>query len=68
MEKSEWNTRVPMINKPAEKLDPLPPGCFYQDDDLRTMDIRVANMAYYFGYEKKLLDDIAEVHDYKIRQ
>ena len=58
---SEWNTKVPMMTKPAEKLDPLPPGCFYQDDVLKTMDIRVANMAYYHGHSQKLLDDITEV-------
>ena len=58
---SEWNTKVPMMTKPAEKLDPLPPGCFYQDDVLKTMDIRVANMAYYHGHSQKLLDDIKEV-------
>ena len=59
---SEWNTRVPMMTKPAEKLDPLPPGCFYQDDVLKTMDIRVANMAYYHGHSQKLLDDITELN------
>ena len=62
IDRSEWNTRVPMINKPAEKLDPLPPGCFYQDDVLKTMDIRVANMAYYHGHSQKLLDDITELN------
>ena len=59
---SEWNTKVPMMTKPAEKLDPLPPGCFYQDDVLKTMDIRVANMAYYHGHSQKLLDDITELN------
>ena len=58
---SEWNTRVPMMTKPAEKLDPLPPGCFYQDDVLKTMDIRVANMGYYELDRPKLLDDIVAV-------
>ena len=58
---SEWNTKVPMMTKPAEKLDPLLPGCFYRDDVLKTMNIRVANMAYYHGHSKKLLDDITEL-------
>ena len=62
IDSSEWNTRVPMMTKPAEKLDPLPPGCFYQDDVLKTMDIRVANMAYYHGHSQKLLDDITELN------
>ena len=61
IDSSEWNTRVPMMTKPAEKLDPLPPGCFYRDDVLKKMDIRVANMAYYHGHSQKLLDDITEV-------
>ena len=61
VDSSDWNTKVPMITRPAEKLDPLPPGCFYQDDDLKRMDIRVANMAYYHGHCQKLLDDITQV-------
>ena len=62
IESSQWNTKVPMITKPAEKLDPLPPGCFYRDDVLKTMDIRVGNMAYYHGHSQKLLNDIMEVN------
>ena len=59
---------IPDITKPAEVMESPPPGSFYADEELKKMDIRVANMAYYFGYEQKLLDDIAEVHDYKIQQ
>ena len=64
---SDWKTKVPIITKEAEKLDPLPPGCFYGDDILRTMDIRVANMGYYYGDSfnkldsQKLLEDIEAV-------
>ena len=58
---SDWKTKVPIITKEAEKLDPLPPECFYGDDILRTMDIRVANMGYYELDRPKLLDDIAAV-------
>ena len=61
VDSSDWNTKVPMITRPAEKLDPLPPGCFYRDDVLKRMDIRVANMAYYHGHCQKLLDDITQV-------
>ena len=61
----DWD-RVPDITKPAEVVESPPPGSFYADEELKKMDIRVANMSYYFGYEQKLLDDIAEVHDYKI--
>ena len=56
----DWD-RIPDITKPAEVMEPPPPGRFYADEELKKMDIRVANMAYYFGYEQKLLDDISEV-------
>ena len=59
IDSSQWN-KVPMITKPAQKLDPLPPGCFYRDDVMKRMDIRVANIAYYHGNSQKLLDDITE--------
>ena len=58
----EWITKVPLITKPAEKLDPLPEGCFYQDDVLKMLDFRLANMAYYHGHSQKLLDDITELN------
>ena len=41
--------------------------CFYNDEILKTMDFRVANMGYYYGDSfdrldsQKLLDDIAAV-------
>ena len=62
VDSSDWNTKVPMIIRPAEKLDPQPPGCFYQDEVLKKMDIRVANMAYYHGHSQKLLDGITELN------
>ena len=62
----DWE-RIPVITKPAEVMESPPPGSFYADEELKKMDIRVANMAYYFGHEQKLLDDIAEVQ-YKIRK
>ena len=52
---------LPTINQPAVKLEPPPPGSFYDDEDLKGMDFRLANMAYYHGHEKKLIDDIKEV-------
>ena len=52
---------IPDITKPAEVMESPPPGSFYDDEELRTMDIRVANMSYYFGHTQKLLDDIDEV-------
>ena len=54
--------RLPTINKPAEKIEPPPPGSFYDDEYLKGMDFRLANMAYYHGHEKKLIDDINEVN------
>ena len=58
---SPWD-QLPTINNPAEKIEPPPPGSFYADEDLSQMDFRMANMAYYHGHEKKLIDDIKEVN------
>ena len=55
-----WD-RLPTIDKPAVKIEPPPPGSFYDDEDLCKMDFRMLNMAYYYGHEKKLIDDINEV-------
>ena len=55
-----WDN-LPTINQPAVKIEPPPPGSFYDDEDLKGMDFRLANMAYYYGHEKKLIDDINEV-------
>ena len=62
----DWD-RVPDITKPAEVVESPPPGSFYADEELKKMDIRVANMAYYYGYTDKLLDDIAEVQHLKYK-
>ena len=68
---SEWKKKVPIITKPAEKMDPQDEeyrqDCFYNDEILKRMDFRVANMGYYYGDSfdrldsQKLLDDIAAV-------
>ena len=42
-----WD-RLPTIDKPAVKIEPPPPGSFYEDEDLKLMDFRLANMSYYF--------------------
>ena len=55
-----WDN-LPTINKPAVKLEPPPPGSFYDDEDLKGMDFRLANMSYYFGHNQKLIEDINEV-------
>ena len=52
---------VPDISRPAVRLTSPREGSFYQEKLLEEMDIRVANMSYYFGHTQKLLDDITEV-------
>ena len=52
---------LPTVNKPAQRMEPPPPGSFYADEQLKEMDFRLANMSYYFGHEKKLIEDINEV-------
>ena len=51
---------VPDITKPAEKLDPslMSDDCYYKDELLKEMDIRLANMTYYHLNGDKLIDDI----------
>lgn len=58
IEISAFETRVPDITKPAEKSDPPPDDSFYSDEDMKQMDIRVANIAYYHGHTQKFIDDI----------
>ena len=57
---SSWEG-IPTVNMPAKKIEPPPAGSFYDDEDLREMDFRLANMTYYYGHENKLIDDINEV-------
>ena len=57
---SSWDG-IPTINKPAVKIEPPPPGSFYDDEDMKGMDFRLANMTYYFGNSQKLMDDIFKV-------
>ena len=56
---SSWDG-VPDITKPAEKLDPMPNDCYYKDEQLKEMDIRLANMSYYHDNGDKLVNDINE--------
>ena len=58
-EPNYWD-RLPTIAKPAIKIEPPPPESFYADDDMRQMDIRLANMAYYCDQIQKFIDDINE--------
>ena len=43
------------------RVEPPPPDSFYADEEMKQIDIRLANMAYYHQQEKKLIDDINEV-------
>ena len=53
--------RLPDITKPAEKMNPPPPGSLALDDLMKKMDIRVAHMTYYYKNKNKLIRDIKEV-------
>ena len=55
----DWE-RLPDITKPAEKLDNPPPECLGNNELMKKMDIRVANMTYYYKNQEKLIRDINE--------
>ena len=48
------------ITKPAEKLDNPSPDSFCNNELMKKMDIRVANMTYYYKNQEKLIRDINE--------
>ena len=54
------------ITRKPEKMDTPSDDSFAKDELVNKMDIRVANMSYYFGHTQKLLDDISKVQ--KIRK
>ena len=56
-----WDN-LPLISQPAQKIDPPPPASFYDDEELKGMDVRLANMSYYHGHQQKLEEDIKEVN------
>ena len=63
----DWETETETLRKHAditrkpERMEDPSDDSFAKDDLLSTMDIRVVNMAYYFGHTQKLLDDISKV-------
>ena len=57
----DW-MKLPDITKPAEKLDNPSPDSFCNDELMKNMDIRVANIPYYYKNEEKLIRDINEAH------
>ena len=56
----DW-MRLPDLTKPAEKMTPPPPDSLANDDLMKKMDIRVANLTYYYKNKKKLIRDIQRV-------
>ena len=59
-----WDPAYPDIRKPAVRVEPPSPDSFYADEEMKQMDFRLANMAYYHRQEKKLIDDINEASIY----
>ena len=58
---THWDN-LPLISQRAQKIDPPPSASFYDDEELRGMDVRLANMSYYHGHQQKLEEDIKEVN------
>ena len=56
----DWR-RLPDITKPAEKITPPPPDSLGNDYLMKKMDIRVANLTYYYKNKNKLINDIKNV-------
>ena len=57
--KWDW-VKLPDITKPAEKLDNPSPESFCNDELMKNMDVRVANIPYYYKNGEKLIRDINE--------
>ena len=49
------------ITRKPERIQNPSEDSFAQDELVNKMDVRVANMSYYFGHTQKLLDDISKV-------
>ena len=49
------------ITRKPERMDNPRDDSFAKDELVNKMDVRVANMSYYFGHTQKLLDDISKV-------
>ena len=49
------------ITRKPERMDNPSDDSFAKDELVNKMDVRVANMSYYFGHIQKLLDDIFKV-------
>ena len=59
-EKETFRNKADITRKP-EKMENPSDDSFAKDELVNKMDVRVANMPYYFGHTQKLLDDISKV-------
>ena len=59
-EKEKFLNQADITRKP-ERMENPSDGSFAKDELVNKMDVRVANMSYYFGHTQKLLDDISKV-------
>ena len=55
----DWK-KLPEITKPAEKLNDPSPDSLCNNELMKKMDIRVANIPYYYKNQDKLIRDINE--------
>ena len=55
----DWK-KLPEITKLAEKLNDPPSDSLCNNELMKKMDIRVANMTYFYKNEEKLIQDINE--------
>ena len=69
----DWETEKETLRKHAditrkpERMDNPRDESFAKDELVNKMDVRVANMSYYFGHTQKLLDDISKVQMIKTK-
>ena len=59
-EKEKFLNQADITRKP-ERMENPSDDSFAKDELVNKMDVRVANMSYYFGHTQKLLDDISKV-------
>ena len=59
--KDRFRKQADITRKP-ERMENPSDDSFAKDELLGKMDVRLANMSYYYGHTQKLLDDIAEVN------
>ena len=60
-ERTETFRKQADITRKPERMDNPSDDSFAKDELVNKMDVRVANMPYYFGHTEKLLDDISKV-------